>query len=176
MHVARSFYRKVAEGLLRQADRLRKSADKIDETAGSMLAEQESEMAFDVNEVGQVIDKVRSELETLLHVEKNRTPIGGFVVATDRLDTIKEVPGNNLMLLPAALKGMINFKTKENAEEIARFWNEKMADRGPGYQNMTVKVMTKKEHLLALIPHHRALLKDFEGVRQSLIEKANDYQ
>jgi len=32
-------YRKVAEGLLREADRLRKAADKIDELAGKMLAE-----------------------------------------------------------------------------------------------------------------------------------------
>lgn len=32
-------YRKVAEGLLRESDRLRKAADKIDEMAGRMLAE-----------------------------------------------------------------------------------------------------------------------------------------
>ncbi|MBR0995648.1 hypothetical protein JQ580_33585 [Bradyrhizobium japonicum] len=32
-------YRKIAEGLLKQADRLRKSAGRIDEMAGRMLAE-----------------------------------------------------------------------------------------------------------------------------------------
>lgn len=34
-------YRKVAEGLLKQSGRLRKTADKIDEMAGRMLAELE---------------------------------------------------------------------------------------------------------------------------------------
>lgn len=32
-------YRRVAEGLLKESDRLRKAADKVDEMAGRMLAE-----------------------------------------------------------------------------------------------------------------------------------------
>src|SRR3979490_3077695 len=128
-------------------------------------------MTFDLKEIDDVLEKVRSELGTLLHTEKHRTPIGGFVVATGSLSAIKEVPENQLALHPPDLKGMHNVKTRERAEEIARFWNDNLAKKGLEYEHLRVTVMTKKEHLLALIPHHRALIETFERVRQALIEK-----
>jgi hypothetical protein len=128
-------------------------------------------MAFDLREIDYVLEKVRSELGTLLHIEKHCTSIGGFVVATESLSAIKEVPDNQLALHPADLKGMHHFKTRERAEEIARFWNDNLAKKGLEYEHLRVTVMTKKEHLLALIPHHRPLIETFEKVRQALIEK-----
>lgn len=128
-------------------------------------------MAFDLKEVEEVIEKTRSELDTLLHTEKHRTPIGGFVVATEHLSAIKEAPGNQLKLHPADLKGMHVFKAREHAEEIARLWNDEVGKRDPEYQPLRVKVMTKKEHLLALIPHFRKRLEAFVKVRQALIDK-----
>ena len=53
-------------------------------------------MALDLKEIDYVLEKVHSELGTLLHIEKHRTPIGGFVVATESLSAIKEVPDNQL--------------------------------------------------------------------------------
>ncbi|MCS3893474.1 hypothetical protein M2171_002607 [Bradyrhizobium japonicum USDA 38] len=133
---------------------------------GFMRKLEEYKMTFDRKEFDVVISKLRAELDTLLSVE--RTPIGGFVAATEGLDTIKEVPGNNLMLHPADLKGMISFKTREDAEQVAEHWNRYIVERGPDYARMVVKVMTKKEHLSALIPHHRRMIEDFERIKEGL--------
>lgn len=127
---------------------------------------------MDLKELDVLLARARDELVTLLHVEKHRTPIGGFVVATQALDAIREAPGGGLMLHPAGLKGMHNFKTREHAEEIACLWNDDVPTRGPQYQDMRVAVMTKKEHLLALIPHHRMLIESFEEIRARLVARA----
>jgi len=125
-------------------------------------------MAFDVREIDCALEKLRAELETLLYFERTRPPMGNFVAATATLDAIKETPGNFLKLHPADLKGMHHFKTREHAEEIARFWNDDVAKRGPEHQHLRVTVMTKREHLIALIPHHREVIVGLERVRRGL--------
>jgi hypothetical protein len=131
-------------------------------------------MVCDVKEIDHAIAKVRAELDVLRGVES--TPIGGFVLATEDLSAIKEIPGNQLKLHPADLKGMHQFKTREKAEEIMRFWNDKIAEKGPEFEHMRVTVMTKKAHLMALIPHHQSLIETFGKVRQSLIDKESSSQ
>lgn len=129
-------------------------------------------MEFDVKEIDHVLEKLRADLETLLYVERTRPPMGNFVAATATLDTIKEAPGNCLKLHPADLKGMCHFKTRERAEGIARFWNHDVAKRGPEDQHLRVTVMTKREHLMALIPHHREVIANLDRVRQGLAAHA----